>query len=135
MSMFFPNEIQLLISGGINEIDIEDLQKNTKYNRFKPEKNPEEAAYLEAFWEYLNELPNDQKEKFLSFVTGADRPPLLGFKFLYPPFCLSKLDIDDPNNLRFPTASTCANMVHLPYYGSSPEGLVKMRKVMTEAIN
>lgn len=28
LSMFFPDEIQLLISGGLNEIDIRDLQKN-----------------------------------------------------------------------------------------------------------
>ena len=37
LGMFFPNEIQLLITGGINDIDINDLQKHTKLNRFKPE--------------------------------------------------------------------------------------------------
>ena len=37
MSMFFPNEIQLLISGGINDIDIDDLEKHAKLNRFKPD--------------------------------------------------------------------------------------------------
>jgi len=29
LSMFFPDEIQLLISGGLNEIDVEDLKNNT----------------------------------------------------------------------------------------------------------
>ena len=119
MNMFFPNEIQLLISGGLNEIDIEDLQKNTKYNRFKPDTNRDEAIYIQEFWTFLKSLPNEQKEKFLSFVTGANRPPLLGFKYLFPNFCLSKLDIDGGEDLRFPTASTCANMMHLPFYGSS----------------
>lgn len=132
--MFFPDEIQLLISGGSIEVDIDDLQANAKLNRFKPEEKQEEAIYLSEFWAFLKGLPNNQKEKFLAFVTGSDRPPLLGFKFLYPPFCVSKLDVDGPN-LRFPTASTCANMIHLPYYGVSEEGLAKMRKVMTDAIN
>ena len=125
----------MLISGGKNDIDISDVEKHTKLNRFKLEEKPDEAIYLAEFWTFLKALPNAQKEKFLAFVTGSDRPPLLGFKFLYPPFCVSKLDVDDPNNLRFPTASTCANMLHLPYYGPSYEGLAKMRKVMTDAIN
>jgi len=34
LSMFFPDEIQLLISGGLNEIDISDLRKNASYNGY-----------------------------------------------------------------------------------------------------
>ena len=34
LSMFFPDEIQLLISGGRNEIDIKDLRENTVYNGY-----------------------------------------------------------------------------------------------------
>ena len=37
LSIFYPNEIQLLISGGVSEIDIDDLRANSKLNRFKPE--------------------------------------------------------------------------------------------------
>ena len=119
LSIFYPNEIQLLISGGVSEIDIDDLRANSKLNRFKPEQRPDEAAYLEEFWKFLKSLSNEQKEKFLSFCTGGNRPPLLGFKYLHPEFCLSKLDVEDQASNRFPSASTCANMLHLPFYGNS----------------
>lgn len=77
--MFFPDEIQLLISGGRNEIDIDDLRANTTYNGYL-----KDEGYINDFWAYLKALPNRQKEKFLFFVTGTDRPPLLGFKFMNP---------------------------------------------------
>ena len=35
LSYFYPDEIQLLISGGLNEISIPDLRANTKYNGWK----------------------------------------------------------------------------------------------------
>ena len=78
--MFFPEEIQLLISGGLNDIDIDDLRAHTTYNGYASA-----DSYINDFWAYLKSLPNKQKEKFLFFVTGTDRPPLLGFKFMNPP--------------------------------------------------
>jgi ubiquitin-protein ligase E3 C len=66
-------------------------------------------------------MENTQKEKFLSFCTGAERPPLLGFKFLYPTFCIEKLAIEG-DKIRYPTSSTCFNMLRLPFYGCTAEG-------------
>ena len=37
LSYFFPDEVELLISGGINDIDIDDLRNNTVLNKFNPE--------------------------------------------------------------------------------------------------
>merc|ERR1712070_1140531 len=51
--MFFPEEIQLLISGGRNEIDIDDLRKHTTYNGYLPTE-----SYINDFWAYLKGLPN-----------------------------------------------------------------------------
>jgi len=34
LQMFFPDEIQLLISGGRNDIDITDMKLNTVYNGY-----------------------------------------------------------------------------------------------------
>lgn len=42
LSYFFPDEIELLISGGINEIDIEDLRVNTVLHHFKPEESAQD---------------------------------------------------------------------------------------------
>ena len=35
LGLFFSDELQLLISGGKNEIDIDDLRRNTVYHGFK----------------------------------------------------------------------------------------------------
>ena len=72
LSYFFPDEVELLISGGINEIDIDDLKDNTCLNHFEPEKNEEDRKYLDSFWDHLRSLPNEQKEKLLVFATGTD---------------------------------------------------------------
>jgi len=75
----------LLISGGRNEIDLSDLRANTVYNGYNAN-----DRYINMFWEYLESLPNRQREKFLFFVTGTDRPPLLGFKYMNPQLCIAK---------------------------------------------
>ena len=79
LSMFFPDEIQLLISGGLNEIDMADLRQHTTYHGYSATE-----SYMRDFWAHLESLPNKQKEKFLFFVTGTDRPPLLGFRYMNP---------------------------------------------------
>ena len=127
LSMFFPEEIQLLISGGKNEIDIKDLRENTQYNGYS--KND---SYIKDFWAYLESLPNKQKEKFLMFVTGSDRPPLLGFKYMNPQLMIARdhADEGDPKN-RFPTAATCMNMLRLPKYKKNED----MKRTMNYVIN
>lgn len=68
-----------MISGGLNDIDIDDLRIHTTYNGYAAN-----DKYIQQFWSYLKSLPPKQKEKFLFFVTGTDRPPLLGFKYMNP---------------------------------------------------
>lgn len=53
LTMFFPDEIQLLISGGKNEIDIADLRANCVYNGYD-----QRDSYMNNFWQYLESLPN-----------------------------------------------------------------------------
>ena len=134
LNFFMPDEVELLISGGINEIDIDDLRANTVFNHYDPATNEEHRRYLDSFWTYLKSLPNEQKEKLLVFATGTNRPPLLGFKYMNPHFCISMMRVEGPE-LRYPTASTCAHMMHIPFYGNSPEGLKKLRETFAYAIN
>lgn len=127
LQMFFPDEIQLLISGGRNEIDVADLREHTTYNGYD-----KRESYINWFWEYLEQLPNRQREKFLFFVTGTDRPPLLGFKYMNPMLCIARDHADggDPKN-RFPTAATCMNMLRLPKYYKKED----LKRVMDYVIN
>jgi len=53
LGMFFPEEVQLLISGGLNEIDVEDLKKHTIYNGYSAS-----DWYIQDFWAYMKALPN-----------------------------------------------------------------------------
>ena len=90
-------------------------------------------SYIRSFWEYMEELPNRQREKFLFFVTGTDRPPLLGFKYMNPQLCIARDQSDganDPKN-RFPTAATCMNMLRLPKYKSKAD----LKRTMDYVIN
>ena len=47
-----------------------------------------ENAYIKQFWEIVSSLSDEQKRKFLRFVTSCSRPPLLGFSvsILLPSF-------------------------------------------------
>lgn len=117
----------MLISGGLNEIDINDLRQHTTYNGYSANE-----SYIRDFWQYLENLPNRQREKFLFFVTGTDRPPLLGFKYMNPPMMIARDQAagGDPKN-RFPTAATCMSMLRLPRYKTKED----MKRTLDYVIN
>jgi ubiquitin-protein ligase E3 C len=71
------------------------------------------------FWNIVEkELTDDDKGKLLKFVTSCQRQPLMGFKNLNPPFTISKMDTDRPDE-KLPTASTCFNILRLPGYSNA----------------
>lgn len=41
-----------------------------------------------AFWRVLESFPEEDRRKFLKFVTSVERAPLLGFKELDPKMCI-----------------------------------------------
>ena len=76
ISIFDETELELLISG-LPTIDIEDLRKNTDYvNCTIGSQN------IIWFWEVLRAFSEEEKAKFLQFVTGTSKVPLEGFKML-----------------------------------------------------
>ena len=129
LNYFFPDEIQLLISGGLNFIDVEDLKLHTNFQGWREEDQP----YLDEFWLIVAQFTQDEKEKLLAFSTGTNRPPLLGFKYLEPNFSLAKSAT--VNTKRYPTSSTCSNLLKLPFFGCTPEGYQMLQETLKEAIN
>uniref|UniRef100_A0A3B0NB42 HECT-type E3 ubiquitin transferase n=1 Tax=Theileria annulata TaxID=5874 RepID=A0A3B0NB42_THEAN len=106
LQMFSPSELELLISGSSEVIDISDLRKNTIYaGGFD-----ETSATIQWLWEILDEYDNSERSSFLWFVTCCKRSPLMGFKQLQPPFCVHK----EPDPNRLPSVSTCLNLLKLP---------------------
>ena len=128
-SYFFPNEIQLLISGGLNVIDTEDLRQNTQIEGWEPNDQP----YLDQFWLIISKFSQEEKENLLAFATGANRPPLLGFKYLEPRFCIVK--VGTYNTKWYPTSSTCYNQLKLPFFGFTEKGYAMLEETLKEAIN
>lgn len=69
----------MLLCGETAEISIEDMRSYTEVV------NPEgDQHYEEWFWSVMSSLSNEEKSKFLVFVTGIGRPPLNGFKYMNP---------------------------------------------------
>lgn len=74
--MFSNKEFQVLISGAEIAVDVEDLERHTKYGGdFGPE-----HGTIRHFWEVLHGFDDLQRRQLLKFVTSCSRPPLLGFK-------------------------------------------------------
>jgi len=103
----------MLIGGEQGGFSIIDLKQNTNYNGFSPEE-----PYIKQFWEVISELNDEQKSRFLMFVTSCSRPPLLGFAHLNPKFCVAR-SMGETKEL--PTSSTCVNLLKLPMYSSKAE--------------
>lgn len=108
LSMFDSFELQMLISGGENDINIQDWKENVEYGGFF-----DDDITIINFWQVVSEMSPQERFKLIKFVTSVSRAPLLGFGALSPKFGIrnSGRSIE-----RLPTASTCVNLLKLPDY-------------------
>lgn len=107
LNMFGPDELQMLISGAEEAIDVEDMRRNADLRGFT-----DDHPTMVAFWNVLRSLPSRDVQELLRFVTSCPRPPLQGFAHLNP-----KLSIQNTGDAtRLPSASTCMNLLKLPPY-------------------
>ena len=80
-----------MIQGVKQDIDIEDLQKNTVYYKIRDDDErcfKEDHPTIIAFWEVLRSFNTEERVKFLKFATSSPRAPLRGFGELTPRFTL-----------------------------------------------
>lgn len=105
--LFDSEEIIKLIKG-VEELNFRELEKTTKYVGCQ-----RNEAHVEWFWQVIFELTEEQKKKFLMFVSGSDRSPLRGLGQLN--FTVTATGLDDS---RLPSAHTCFNDMILPRYSS-----------------
>ena len=115
-----PDELELIICG-TQFLDFNELKNACKYEEY--DKNSETIKY---FWEIVLLFNEEEKKKFLSFVTGCDRAPIDGLGSL--PITISNGG-SDLNQL--PSAHTCFNNLILPDYKNKE----KMKKALLTAIN
>ena len=114
LAMFNQKELQKLVGGDNQELDILDLRRNTQYGGlYVVGDDGLEHPTVAMFWKVLKEMTDDDRRKVLKFVTSTPRAPLLGFSHLNPKFSIRDSS-DDPT--RLPSTSTCVNLLKLPRY-------------------
>lgn len=113
LSLFRAEEIELLIRGSEEPLDIASLRAVSKVENWGVQNADETEPVIQWFWDsFENADPRDQR-KLLGFVTGSDRIPAMGATNLI--IKLSCLGDDGP---RFPIARTCFNQLSLWRYSS-----------------
>jgi len=115
-----PEELELIICG-TQTLDFNELKKVCRYEEYT-----KDSLTIKYFWEILLDFNEEEKKKFLSFVTGCDRAPIDGLGSL--PITVSNGGTD-LNQL--PSAHTCFNNLILPDYKDKE----KMKKNILIAIN
>ncbi|KAL8983135.1 MAG: hypothetical protein Q9205_002538 [Flavoplaca limonia] len=78
LSLFRPEEIELLIRGSDEGLDVATLQAVAIYDGWKETDRPEDGAVIAWFWEIFAEATVREQRALLSFITGSDRLPAMG---------------------------------------------------------
>ncbi|CZS96793.1 related to ubiquitin-protein ligase [Rhynchosporium graminicola] len=107
ISLFSPETLQSVIEG-IQEIDISDMRRATRYIGW-------DASHrsIKDFWSIVKKFDLGQKRRLLEFVTASDRVPVGGMRNLQ--FTLQRNGVDDGH---LPTSYTCYGILLLPEYSS-----------------
>jgi len=81
---------------------------------------------IKHFWEVFRELTEDDKRKFLLFLTGSDRIPVRGMESV-------KMTIQRTSDTSFlPVAHTCFNLLDLPEYGTKEKLKFKLSQAIQQ---
>jgi hypothetical protein len=128
IELFRPEELVLLMTG-LSSSDgrlyssaaFMDIKKSAHYEGFE-----DDSPIVSWFWDLvLNQFSNEQRRKFLWFVTGSDRIPLGGLKEIVVTVQRNGVDSD-----RFPTSMTCFTRLLIPDYSS----FAKLKRFLSLAI-
>ena len=113
LSLFRPEEIELLVRGSDEPLDVGTLRTVAIYDGWGKGTDAASEPVVTWFWEtFANAATKDQR-KLLSFITASDRIPAMGATSL-----VIKIVCRGPHSARLPTARTCFNMLVLDRYKS-----------------
>ncbi|XP_032047895.1 E3 ubiquitin-protein ligase HECTD3 [Aythya fuligula] len=99
---------------GDPEVTVDALKKLTRFEDFEPL-----DTRVQYFWEALNNFTNEDRSRFLRFVTGRSRLPAR--IYIYP----DKLGSETTDAL--PESSTCSSTLFLPNYATAKVCEEKLR--------
>jgi ubiquitin-protein ligase E3 A len=101
---------------GVDELNMKELERSTEY-----ENATAEDPTIVWLWEIVHSFDEEQKKKFIKFVTGSDRSPLRGLSDLR--FVVMVQAVDDN---RLPSAHTCFNHLILSAFTSKEKLQAKL---------
>ena len=122
LSLFRPEEIELLVRGSDEPLDVPSLRAVAAYEGWpNGSKDIERQPQVTWFWDFFERAAPADQRKILSFITGSDRIPAMGATNLIIKVMLLSPGRNASSNGdtdRFPSARTCFNLLGLYAYGS-----------------
>lgn len=76
LQYFDERELELILVG-IQDFDIQDWQAHTIYRNYR-----RSDKQIQWFWQFVNDISDEQRSRLLQFVTGTCRLPIGGFRYL-----------------------------------------------------
>ena len=111
LTLFRPEEIELLIRGSDEPLDVATLRTVAIYDNWGKGLEPSDEPVITWFWDSFSKANSTNQRKLLSFITSSDRIPAMGA------MCLTiKITCLGEDSDRFPIARTCFNMLGLYRY-------------------
>ena len=96
---------------GNPEISVDALKKSARYDSMLNENSPR----VKVMWEALEKFNNDDRSRFLRFITGRRRLP-----------CTIFIDSAEGSS-KLPTSATCSNVLYLPKYDNVDEAVDRLK--------
>ena len=128
LSLFRPEEIELLIRGSDEALDVATLQAVAIYDGWNNKTNAEDEPVVTWFWDLFSETSSKKQRALLSFITGSDRLPATGATSLIIKITCLGDDVE-----RFPIARTCFNMIGLYRYNDKKTLQSKLWRAVAES--
>ncbi|CAO3563333.1 unnamed protein product [Mortierella alpina] len=122
LSLFRPEEIEFLVRGSAEPLDIDQLRSVTIYEGFN-----DDHDVIRNFWSIFKEFEDKNQRRLLQFITASDRYPATGIANLS--FKITCMGSHDSN--RYPTTHTCFNQLCLYNY----KGREKLKNMLLRAMN
>lgn len=110
MEFFHPEELMQMVVG-CQDYDFRELEKVAMYKGEYFKGHP----IIRNFWGVFFDFPFKMKKKFLAFLTGSDRVPILGMKSMK---IIIQPVAGGEQGDHLPVAHTCFNLLDLPRYST-----------------
>ena len=128
LSLIRGEELELLVRGSPEPLEVEILRQATVYEGFPlGDRDPT----VRAFWRVFAAFSPQRQRELLRFVTGSDRIPATGTSGLQ--LKLTNAGRDETGE-RFPTTHTCFDQLVLYKVGEGQEGEDRLRDKLVRAM-